>query len=112
VLQDLDAFYNQRPHRYLDGNSPVTIDQGNADEIRLDAYLSRGKTKSNQNSNQLKSEKNRLEPYFMLKVGDTVNISQLKHPFQRDYQQKWTEEFSKWVKDTKGVKYLYTTYEI
>ena len=33
-----------------------------------------------------------------MKVGDNVRISQLKHPLQRDYQQKWTEEFFKVVK--------------
>ena len=29
---------------------------------------------------------------FAFKVGDQVRISHLKYTFQRDYQQKWTEE--------------------
>lgn len=48
--------YNNRPHRSLGGNAPVTVNQENADEIRLDAYLS-GKPKSDiteNNRNQLK----------------------------------------------------------
>jgi hypothetical protein len=101
VLQDLVKSYNDKPHRSLGGNAPATVNQGNADEIRLDAYLSGKKTKSSltkKNSNLLKPKKKtkkRWKPFFKLKVGDTVRISQLKHPFQRDYQQKWTEEFFK-----------------
>lgn len=32
---------------------------------------------------------------FKFKIEDNVRISQLKHAFQRDYQQKWTGEFFK-----------------
>lgn len=35
---------------------------------------------------------------FKYKIGDDVLISQLKHSFQRDYQQKWTEEHFKVAK--------------
>ncbi|XP_056004157.1 uncharacterized protein LOC125662183 [Ostrea edulis] len=104
VLQDLVKSYNNRPHRSLDGNAPLTVNQGNADEIRLDAYLAGTKPKSDlrkKNGNQhtsKKTMKKRVKPFFKLKVGDNVRISQLKHPFQRDYQQKWTEEFFKVVK--------------
>lgn len=88
VLQDLVESYNNRPHRSLGGNAPATVNQGNADEIRLDAYLSGRKTKSDPlKMNLLKSKKTtkkRVKPFFKLKVGDTVRISQLMHPFQRD----------------------------
>lgn len=108
VLQDLVESYNNRPHRSLGGNAPATVNQGNADEIRLDAYLSGRKTKSDPlKMNLLKSKKTtkkRVKPFFKLKVGDTVRISQLKHPFQRDYQQKWTEEFFKVSKRYKRGK--------
>ena len=30
---------------------------------------------------------------FRLKIGDKVRISHLKYNFQRDYHQKWTEEY-------------------
>lgn len=108
VLQDLVESYNNRPHRSLGGNAPATVNQGNADEIRLDAYLSGRKTKSDPlKMNLLKSKKTtkkRVKPFFKLKVGDTVRISQLKHPFQRDYRQKWTEEFFKVSKRYKRGK--------
>lgn len=41
------------------------------------------------------SAKNKMKSIFRYKIGDDVRISQLKHPFQRDYQQKWTEEYFK-----------------
>lgn len=40
-------------------------------------------------------KKKRTKQIFKYKIGDDVRISQLKHPFQRDYQQKWTEEYFK-----------------
>ena len=104
VLQDLVKSYNNRPHRSLGGNAPVIVNQENAAEIRLDAYLSGKKPNSNlikENGKQheaKKTTKKKVKPFFELKVGDNVRISQLKHPFQRDYQQKWTEEFFKVVK--------------
>ncbi|XP_062567734.1 uncharacterized protein LOC134229972 [Saccostrea cucullata] len=102
VLQDLVKSYNNRPHRSLGGNAPVNVNQENADEIRLAAYLSTNK-KPNLAKNDLNKPKDssktkvpkKIKPFFKLKIGDNVRISQLKHPFQRDYQQKWTEEFFK-----------------
>lgn len=97
ILQDLVKSYNKRPHRSLGGNAPANVNKENADEIRLESYLS-GKT--NLDVNQSKTlgrskEKKRAKPFFKFKIGDDVRLSQLKHPFQRDYQQKWTEEFFK-----------------
>jgi hypothetical protein len=37
------------------------------------------------------AEKQKFQP-FKLKIGDYVRLSYLKHPFSRDYQEKWTEE--------------------
>lgn len=39
--------------------------------------------------------KKRNKQTFKYKIGDDVRISQLKHHFQRDNQQKWTEEYFK-----------------
>ncbi|XP_061191750.1 uncharacterized protein LOC133199990 [Saccostrea echinata] len=102
VLQDLVNSYNNRPHRSLGGNAPTNVNQENVDEIRLESYLS-GKTKLDLTKNDLNQSnessktkvKKRVKPFFKLKIGDNVRISQLKYPFQRDYQQKWTEEFFK-----------------
>ena len=38
-------------------------------------------------------QKDKQKKTFGLKVGDKVRISHLKYTFQRDYQQKWTEEY-------------------
>ena len=34
------------------------------------------------------------KPYnkYKLKIGDNVRLTHIKHPFQRDQQEKWTEE--------------------
>jgi hypothetical protein len=37
------------------------------------------------------AEKQKFQPY-KFKIGDYVRLSYLKHPFSRDYQEKWTEE--------------------
>lgn len=97
ILQDLVKSYNKRPHRSLVGNAPANVNKENADEIRLESYLS-GKTKLDVNQSKTlgrSKEKKRAKPFFKFKIGDDVRLSQLKHPFQRDYQQKWTEEFFK-----------------
>lgn len=97
ILQDLVKSYNKRPHRSLVGNAPAYVNKENADEIRLESYLS-GKTKLDVNQSKTlgrSKEKKRAKPFFKFKIGDDVRLSQLKHPFQRDYQQKWTEEFFK-----------------
>ncbi|XP_061173692.1 uncharacterized protein LOC133182861 [Saccostrea echinata] len=100
VLQDLVTSYNQRPHRSLGEQAPVTVTKENADEVRLISYLNTRK-KNPVSKNKLEktiksfSKKKRTKPLFKYKIGDDVRISQLKHPFQRDYQQKWTEEYFK-----------------
>lgn len=97
ILQDLVKSYNKRPHRSLGGNAPANVNKENADEIRLESYLS-GKTKLDVNQSKTlgrSKKKKRAKPFFKFKIGDDVRLSQLKHPFQRDYQQKWTEEFFK-----------------
>lgn len=103
VLQDLVNSYNKRPHRSLGSNAPANVNKDNADEIRLDTYLSRQKkTKLDKNVKVQEDVKpsnkvlrKRIKPVFKYKIGDNVRISQLKHPFQRDYQQKWTGEYFK-----------------
>ena len=97
VLQALVSSYNQRPHRSLGGNTPANVNKENANEIRLDAYLSRVKKGPSDQLHKTikKSSRPRKKSDFKFKIGDDVRISQLRHPFQRDYQQKWTEEFFK-----------------
>lgn len=51
ILQDLVKSYNKRPHRSLGGNAPANVNKENADEIRLESYLS-GKTKLDVNQSK------------------------------------------------------------
>lgn len=96
ILQDLVTSYNQRPHRSLGERAPATVDKNNADEIRLISYLAtRKKSMKNIQIKKSINVKKKKKPIFRYKIGDDVRISQLKHPFQRDYQQKWTEEYFK-----------------
>lgn len=101
VLQDLVTSYIQRPHRSLGKRAPATVTKENADEVRLISYLSRKKKIPIVNKSKLEKtnksliKKKRTKHIFKYKIGDDVRISQLKHPFQRDYQQKWTEEYFK-----------------
>ena len=100
VLSDLVTGYNQRPHRSLGEHAPATVNEKNADEIRLVAYLSTKKKipKLHANKPEKPNELRRRirnKRIFKYKIGDDVRISQLKHTFQRDYQQKWTEEYFK-----------------
>ncbi|XP_061190298.1 uncharacterized protein LOC133198185 [Saccostrea echinata] len=98
VLQDLVTSYNHRPHRSLGEQAPVTVTQENADEVRLISYLStKKKNPVSKLEKTIKSStrKKRTKPSFKYKIGDDVRILQLKHPFQRDYHQKWTEEYFK-----------------
>lgn len=92
--------YNQRPHRSLGERAPPTVNKENADEIRLVTYLTTRKQRPKAKVSMktpLKSMDTKLRNKlkFKYKIGDNVRISQLKHPFQRDYQQKWTEEYFK-----------------
>ncbi|XP_048775517.2 uncharacterized protein LOC130049380 [Ostrea edulis] len=100
ILQDLVTSYNQRPHRSLGENAPATVNEKNADEIRLTAYLTTKKKNPKLKASKLEKpkesmSKKRNKKVFKYKIGDDVRISQLKHSFQRDYQQKWTEEYFK-----------------
>ena len=80
VLADLVSNYNQRPHRSLKGLAPNEITKGNEARIWKKMYV---------DSINMHKRKQRRYRY---KIGDQVRISHLKYTFQRDYQQKWTEE--------------------
>ena len=100
VLQDLVTSYNKRPHRSLGENAPATVNEKNADEIRLITYLTTTKKKPTASTSKMEKpeesmSRKRNKKVFKYKIGDDVRISQLKHSFQRDYQQKWTEEYFK-----------------
>ena len=84
VLQSLVKTYNTRPHRSLRGRSPDEITNENEFEVWRDLYARKRKTVSTKSLKKYK-----------FSVGDQVRISHLGYKFQRDYQEKWTEEVFK-----------------
>ncbi len=74
-LQDFVYAYNHRIHRSIK-HRPADVTARNESEIRHILYPSLKKTL----------------PKYKFKVGDQVRISYLKNPFQKGYQQNWTEE--------------------
>jgi len=81
ILQDLVDGYNHRPHRSLNQRLPSDINEQNEAVVWKEQYIDPLKTKS--------EPKKKL---FKFKVGDQVRMSHLRYTFQRDYQEKWTEE--------------------
>ena len=79
VLEQLVENYNTRPHRSLKGLAPTQINKRNEAKVWKQMYV---------DTSSVKIKRKR----FKYKIGDQVRISHLKYTFQRDYQQKWTEE--------------------
>ena len=83
VLSELVANYNKRPHRSLKGLAPNEITSHNESTVWKRQYVDT-------------SGKTNMKPRaYKFALGDQVRISHLKYTFQRDYQQKWTEEIFK-----------------
>ena len=86
VLQDLVSNYNSRPHRSLGNRTPKSV-QPNEALLWKSMYIDSLKPKQKN-----KQKATRLPQQFRYKVGDLVRISYQRHPFEWDYQEKWTEE--------------------
>ncbi|KAJ8321130.1 hypothetical protein KUTeg_001325, partial [Tegillarca granosa] len=96
-LKNLIKSINDIPSRPLKGMAPSEVNDRNENEVRLNQYLVRTKTKlqgniTKQPKSEKKPEKKRNRPY---KVNDLVRITHLKRPFMREYDQKWTGEVFK-----------------
>ena len=83
TLQDLVSNYNNSPHTTLNGRAPNDVTHTNEAQIWKEMYI-----------DSVNKKTFKPKP-FKFKVGDKVRISHLKYIFQRDYQQKWTEEVFK-----------------
>ena len=88
-LQDFVNDYNNRPHRLLNEKTPVEITKGNEDITWKHLYIDTLKPN--------KYFKSKRKPFkkFKYKRGDLIRLSHLKKVFNRDYQEKWTEEIFK-----------------
>ena len=89
ILQDLVYNYNHSPHRSLNGRAPADINDANETKVWNELYIDTLIPKP-----KIKREVTKRKPYnkYKFKKGDYVRITHLKHPFDRDYQEKWTEE--------------------
>lgn len=86
VLQNIVRNYNSRPQRYLNGLSPRDVNKTNEDILWKKLYVDVLKP------SLVQKKKYKPHKQFKFKVGDYVRFSGIKHTFQRDYEQKWTEE--------------------
>ena len=84
ILQDLVFNYNHRPHRSLNGRAPADVNKDNEVEIWNELFIKPLK--------QPKKSKTKKYKSYNFRKGDFVRMTHLTHPFQRDYQEKWTEE--------------------
>lgn len=80
VLQDFVNAYNKRPHSSLYGMSPNEINEDTQYIIWQRMYAKPNKKKHK-----------RIK--YKYKIGQKVRLTYLKRPFDRGYEQKWTEEF-------------------
>ena len=83
VLPGLVGNYNKRPHSSLKGLAPIEVTAQNESMVWKKQYV----------DTSMKTSKPRRK--YKFSVRDQVRISHLKYTFQRDYQQKWTEEIFK-----------------
>lgn len=90
-MQDVVRSINHTPNRSLNGRKPASVTKENEDEVRLDAYLVRQKKEKRRHPLKKPSKMKKRLPYTF-KVGDQVRITHLRHLFQRDYDQTYTEE--------------------
>ena len=87
ILDDIVRNYNNHPHRALNGKAPSEINHSNEAGIWQQMYM--GTMRPTPKTTKLKQVP--FKP-FKFKKGDSVRISNNKRVFQRDFQQKWTEE--------------------
>ena len=88
-LQDWVSNYNNSPHSSLLVRTPDSITQHESllwKKMYIDSLKPKPVIK--------KLRKSVLKPRtYKFKVGDHVSLSHIKHPFERDYQEKWTKDF-------------------
>jgi len=85
VLDELVKNYNSSPHSALGNKAPVSITEGNEAIVWKRLYVDSLKRKP-------VMKKKKLSKPYKFKIGDFVRISSGRRTFQRDYEQKWTEE--------------------
>ena len=86
ILQNIVSNYNARSHSSLDGKAPEDISEKNQSRMWKKLYIDTIKKTS------VKDRKKRVSKPFRFKLNDFVRLSKNRRVFQRDYDEKWTEE--------------------
>ena len=99
-LQDITKNINDTPSRPLKEMAPSQVNKENEEEVRLNQYLVRTKTKLKTDRKlpetiKKQRKKKTKKPFYKLRVNDHVRITHLSRPFQREYDQKWSGEIFK-----------------
>ena len=92
ILPDLVNNYNHRPHRSLNGRDPADINKDNEALVWKEQYVDTAQSKIKPTKKEGKPGKKKPLKRYKFKIGDYVRLSHLRRVFQRDYQEKWTEE--------------------
>ena len=114
-LPDLTKAINNTPSRPLGNMTPSSVNKTNEDEVRLNEYLVRTKTKltkpqkSNKKERKKKVQRAKRSP-FLFKVNDKVRITQEKTKFMREYSQKWTGEI--FIVDHRFIRHGVPVYKL
>jgi hypothetical protein len=92
ILRDLVSNYNHSPHRSLNGRTPVEITKEVEAIVWKEQYIDTLKVKKKIKIKDEVQKHKKIGKRYKYKIGDYVRLSHLRQPFQRDYQEKWTEE--------------------
>lgn len=91
-LESLVRNYNITPHKSLGYKAPAEINKGNAVDQTIDHYLTPPPIVSERKNLKKSGKIRKPSSPFRFKVNDTVRISHLKHPFEREFMEKFTGE--------------------
>ncbi len=92
ILPAITKSYNETYHRSIN-KSPAKVSK--KDEIAL--WRLQHEPKPLIKKQKTSNPKSRYKPLYKFKLGDTVRISHLRRAFQREYDQRWTDETFKVV---------------
>ena len=85
VLHDDTQGYNRTYHRTIK-RTPASVKSTDAETLWRDAF-------EVQNNPKRRRQRRDVVASYRFKVGDTVRLSHMRRPFQREYDERWTLEY-------------------
>ena len=92
ALDKIVDSYNSRPHRSLGKLAPRDVNEKNQVSLWNRMYIDSLRSQKDAKKRNLKSTSRKTAQKFTLKKGQLVRISYAKSPFERSYNEKFTEE--------------------